>query len=159
MANELLIHYPTGATLYAMLFDSTGQVWNGSAFAAPGSASWTDYDIAMSEVATSTGLYRASMPAAAAGAYSFVVRKQAGANPAVGDITVGSGEIEWSGTAEVALSTLATAAALAVVDANVDAALADTNELQTDWTNGGRLDLILDTKAEAGDPMTIARRP
>jgi hypothetical protein len=48
---------------------------------------------------------------------------------------------------------------LAVVDANVDAALADTNELQTDWTNGGRLDLILDTKAEAGDPMTIARRP
>jgi thiosulfate/3-mercaptopyruvate sulfurtransferase len=33
MANELLIHYPTGATLYAMLFDATGQVLNGSAFA------------------------------------------------------------------------------------------------------------------------------
>ena len=35
MANELVINYPTGATLYAMLFDATGQIWNGSAFAAP----------------------------------------------------------------------------------------------------------------------------
>jgi len=100
MANELVIHYPTGATLYALLFDATGQVWNGSTFAAPGSASWTDYDIAMSEVATSTGIYRASMPAAAAGVYGWVVRKQAGANPAVGDITVGAGSIRWTGTAE-----------------------------------------------------------
>jgi hypothetical protein len=100
MANELLINYPTGATLYALLFDATGQVWNGSAFAAPGSAAWTDYDIAMTEVATATGLYRGSMPAAAAGSYSFVVRKQAGASPAVSDIAVGSGEIRWTGTAE-----------------------------------------------------------
>jgi hypothetical protein len=45
----------------------------------------------------------------------------------------------------------ATASALATVDANVgaikastDAILIDTNELQGDWTNGGRLDLILD---------------
>ncbi len=100
MANELVINYPTGATLYAMLFDATGQVWNGSTFAAPGSASWTDYDIAMTEAATATGIYRASMPAVAAGVYSFVVRKQAGASPAVGDITAGSGRIEWTGTAE-----------------------------------------------------------
>lgn len=39
---------------------------------------------------------------------------------------------------------LATAANLATVDSNVDAILVDTNELQTDWTNGGRLDLIVD---------------
>jgi hypothetical protein len=31
------------------------------------------------------------------------------------------------------------------VDTEVAAILADTNELQTDWTNGGRLDLILDS--------------
>jgi len=30
------------------------------------------------------------------------------------------------------------------IDGIVDAILLDTNELQTDWTNGGRLDLILD---------------
>lgn len=100
MSNELVIHYPTGATLYALLFDATGNVWNGSAFAAPGSASWTDYDIAMSEVATATGIYRGTMPAAAAGTYGWVVRKQAGGSPAVVDIAVGSGEIRWTGTAE-----------------------------------------------------------
>lgn len=100
MANELVIHYPTGATLYALLFDATGQIWNGAAFAVPGSASWTNYDIAMSEVATATGIYRASMPAAAAGIYGWVVRKQAGGSPAVSDIAVGSGEIRWTGIAE-----------------------------------------------------------
>ena len=103
MANELLIHYPIGATLYALLFDATGNVWNGSSFVAPASASWTDYDIAMSEAATATGIYRASMPAAAAGSYGWVVRKQAGAGPAVTDIAVGSGEIRWTGTAEEAV--------------------------------------------------------
>ena len=36
---------------------------------------------------------------------------------------------------------------IATVDANVDAVLADTNELQTDWADGGRLDLILDARA------------
>lgn len=33
------------------------------------------------------------------------------------------------------------------IDAEVGAILADTNELQTDWTNGGRLDLILDARS------------
>ena len=45
-------------------------------------------------------------------------------------------------------SGLATASALATVDDFLDteiaAILADTNELQTDWVNGGRLDLLLD---------------
>lgn len=34
--------------------------------------------------------------------------------------------------------------------------LADTDELQTDWVNGGRLDLLLDGAASAGDPWTTA---
>ena len=131
MANELLISYPTGATLYAQLFDATGQVWNGSAFAAPGSAAWTDYDIAMSEVATATGLYRASMPAAAAGVYGWTVRRQAGASPAVGDIAVGAGSIEWSGTAEVTLTSRATQASVDIVDANVDAIKLITDAIDT----------------------------
>jgi len=45
----------------------------------------------------------------------------------------------------------ATAAALDAVDNFLDteiaAILADTNELQTDWVDGGRLDLILDARA------------
>jgi hypothetical protein len=39
------------------------------------------------------------------------------------------------------------AAILAAVDTEVAAILADTNELQTDWVDGGRLDLILDARA------------
>ncbi|RWO29578.1 MAG: hypothetical protein EOS10_22295 [Mesorhizobium sp.] len=51
----------------------------------------------------------------------------------------------------IADAALATAANLATVagylDTEVAAILADTNELQTDWANGGRLDLILDARA------------
>jgi hypothetical protein len=46
---------------------------------------------------------------------------------------------------------LATAASLATVagylDTEIQAILDDTNELQSDWANGGRLDLILDARA------------
>ena len=48
------------------------------------------------------------------------------------------------------------AAILAAVDTEVAAILADTNELQTDWANGGRLDLLLDGAASAGDPWTTS---
>jgi hypothetical protein len=40
------------------------------------------------------------------------------------------------------------------LDTEIAAILADTNELQTDWANGGRLDLLLDGAASAGDPWT-----
>jgi len=42
------------------------------------------------------------------------------------------------------------------LEADLDAILADTNELQTDWHNGGRLDVILDGAASAGDPWITA---
>lgn len=42
------------------------------------------------------------------------------------------------------------------LDTEVAAILADTNELQTDWANGGRLDLLLDTASAAGDPWGVA---
>ena len=57
------------------------------------------------------------------------------------------------------IATLATGANLATVagylDTEIAAILADTNELQTDWTNGGRLDLILDSiQADTDDIQT-----
>ena len=36
---------------------------------------------------------------------------------------------------------------IAIIDGIVDAIVLDTNELQTDWANGGRLDLILDARS------------
>lgn len=41
------------------------------------------------------------------------------------------------------------------LDAEVAAILADTNELQTDWADGGRLDLILDARASQTSVNTI----
>jgi hypothetical protein len=75
------------------------------------------------------------------------------------------------------LTTLATAANLATVDTVVDGIqtdldnatdglgaiktetaliLADTNELQTDWVDGGRLDNLLDSASSAGDPWATS---
>jgi len=47
------------------------------------------------------------------------------------------------------------AAILAAVDTEVAAILADTNELQTDWVDGGRLDLILDARASQTSVNTV----
>ena len=40
---------------------------------------------------------------------------------------------------------------LTATQASIDGIEADTNELQTDWTNGGRLDLIIDELTSQGD--------
>ena len=44
---------------------------------------------------------------------------------------------------------------IATVDTNVDAILVDTNELQTDWADGGRLDSILDARASQTSVDTV----
>lgn len=43
----------------------------------------------------------------------------------------------------------------AQIGTDINAILADTNELQTDWVNGGRLDLILDARASQASVDTI----
>lgn len=49
------------------------------------------------------------------------------------------------------------AAILAAVDTEVAAILADTNELQTDWVNGGRLDLLVDGIKAKTDSLTFTQ--
>jgi hypothetical protein len=44
---------------------------------------------------------------------------------------------------------------VAAVKAETAAIVADTNELQTDWANGGRLDLILDARASQASVDTV----
>jgi hypothetical protein len=43
------------------------------------------------------------------------------------------------------------------IDGIVDAIVADTNELQTDWANGGRLDLLIDGIKAVTDLLTAAQ--
>lgn len=100
MAGELQATYATGSTLYAILRNTTGAVYNGSTFdATPTTGEWTGYDIALAEDG-STGLYRGAMPAVATGAYAFEVRLQAGGSPAATDRVVGQGRILWSGSVD-----------------------------------------------------------
>lgn len=57
------------------------------------------------------------------------------------------------------VSALATASALAAVaeylDTEIAVILANTNELQADWADGGRLDLILDARASQSSVDTV----
>lgn len=76
------------------------------------------------------------------------------------DVAAIAAQTDDIGVAGAGLTALASAANLATVagylDTEIAAILADTNELQTDWANGGRLDLLLDGAASAGDPWTTA---
>lgn len=138
--------------------------------AVPWNAAW-DAEV-QSEVADALGVYdpptKAELDAAVAN-----LALEATAQSILTDTAeigaAGAGLTEAGGTGDH-LTALATAAALATVDSNVDAILedtgttlpatlatiagyldteiaailADTNELQGDWANGGRLDLLLD---------------
>ena len=104
MVKEIQASYTTGATLYALLFNTSGQVrdvdtpeWETFV-----DASYGTYDIAMAEEGIASGIYTANMAASiSAGVYNIVVRKRVGGSPAVSDPVVGDGQIHWDGTNEV----------------------------------------------------------
>lgn len=86
----------SGQTLYFTVHDSSGNLWNGSAFEAFSSANWATYVIAFTEQGTS-GYYKGSFPAGiAAGKYTCVFYPTS----VYGDITVGNSSIYWNGTIE-----------------------------------------------------------
>jgi hypothetical protein len=148
MADTLQVqHTASGATLYALIRDADGAVWNGLAFEAYLTANLSNYDIALTEQGTASRYYTAAMPALAAGRYSVVVFVQAGGAPAETDTVAATGLGEWDGTRFTRLGApagVSVSADIAAMKAETAAIVADTNELQTDWANGGRLDLLVD---------------
>lgn len=100
MANELQAQATAGQTLYAVLLNSTGQIWNGTTFVTIAGANWTAYDIALTEA--TAGIYLGAMPAVGAGTYQFVVYVRAGGAPAITDTQADTGTIAWDGSAVVA---------------------------------------------------------
>lgn len=120
MAAELQADWVTGKTVYFLLRNSVGAIWNGATFVAYNSADYANYDIAASEQGTS-GFYVGDMPAAAAGAYSVIAKNQAGGSPAETDLSVADGNVLWNGTAVWApgvVSSLVTSA-LDSISANI----------------------------------------
>ena len=104
MANEILIDYGSGDTLYAVIRNKAGQVWepSGQVFEAWGASGHDadDYDISLTDKDGDryVGDFDSNI---SAGRYAVQVFLQAGANPADGDNLVGSGEIAWSGSGEI----------------------------------------------------------
>lgn len=90
-------HTSSGLTLYALFFDSDGNVWDGAAWGNYVGANIGDYDVALNEFGTAA-IYRVTIPSFAAGRYTFVIKDQAGVSPAQSDSNVGSGEFAWDGS-------------------------------------------------------------
>ena len=127
MAKELHAYTTTGWTLYVILINSTGQVYNGSTFVTIAPANWATYDIAMTEA--TAGIYQADMPGVAADTYSYAVYRRLGGAPAITDTLITSTSIEWNGTgvtAPVGTNILTPTEASIVLRCDVT----DTNMLQ-----------------------------
>ena len=109
MANEIRATYDIGETLYALVFNAAGEVWRNNApqqFLAYAPGAIGVYDIPLSEIATTSGQYRATWPDHAnmiGGIYSVVLFLQAGGGPdSVNDTRIGvTATMYWDGTAEI----------------------------------------------------------
>lgn len=91
----------SGATLYAIIRNSSGEVWNtnSEAFEAYNGSNLGDYDVPMTEQGSS-GYFAVDFPTAIteAAEYSVVSYQQAGGSPASTDKMRLSGTIPWNGT-------------------------------------------------------------
>lgn len=102
MAGELIAPIGiTGWTVYNMVFDYAGLVWNTAlaAFETYAAGSVTDYDVASTEQGAS-GIYIGDFPSAIVAAahgktYRVVSRRRAGGTPAESDSIIATGEIAW----------------------------------------------------------------
>lgn len=130
MANEIQIpHGITGQTVYAVIRNSVGAIWNGSAFVSYNAINWTTYKVALTEETTngSDGYYKGDFPSGivTAGIYNIEVRLQSGGSAAITDIVIGAGSIEWTGTSVVfTLGASDIRSAVGLASANLDTQLA-----------------------------------
>jgi hypothetical protein len=105
MAQELQTDYLTGKTVYFLVRNTVGQIWNGAAFENYTTANFANYFITATEQGTASGFYTATFPAAiAAGVYNIVSKQQVGGSPAETDISIGWGPEQWDGSHVLPLS-------------------------------------------------------
>jgi len=104
MANELKIAYESGLTLYAIIRNSSGQVWypTGQAFEDWGGGAGRDMsDYAISLTDKSGSFYIGDFDSnIGAGRYILQAFVQAGDTPSDDDNCIGSAEITWNGSSE-----------------------------------------------------------
>lgn len=103
MANEILFtSAASGLTMYVHLWNTNGQIYNGTSFETYLTANIGNYDIPCTELGTASKYYAANMPSVSAGQYQVWVRAQAGGSPAESDSTNNVPFwISWDGNAMV----------------------------------------------------------
>ncbi len=137
MANELQCDWTTGKTAYFLLRNAVGQIWNGATFVTYVTANLSTYAIAATEQGAASGYYLATMPTVAAGVYYPLAKNQTGGAPAESDLTVGSGEIQWGGSAVLPLNNVSLAASgldAVLIESGIVASAALTNDVGTQLT-------------------------
>lgn len=137
MAGELQAQFVTGSTVYGVLVDANGGIWNGSAFdSTPTSGEWATYAITMAE-GSGSGCYKGDLPAVAAGVYAYRVHKRVGGSAAATDPVVWAGDLNTNATPAAALTAYdpptqaELTAALAAADDATLAAIAALNNLSS----------------------------
>ena len=102
MSNELRGATSIGETCYALVFDKSGNLWNGSIFEVLAPADYDDYVNSLTEVG-STGIYLGDFPIAitSSGTYEYFVKRQQGASPAEDDPICNTGKVDWTGSSAI----------------------------------------------------------
>jgi hypothetical protein len=109
MAGEIQATYASGRTLYALIRNSVGQIWNGSGWEAYTTSHLSTYVQSMTEQGSASGYYVGTFPSTiAAGIYAIVVKQQLGGSAAETDPVAASGDLQWNGTYPLPLSDVAT---------------------------------------------------
>lgn len=94
MAGEIQLQYTTGHTLYALIRNSVGQIWNTStlAFEAYVTANLANYKVALTEQGSASGFYTGTFPSQISVGWYGIVVKSFNTTPAESDVTVGAGD-------------------------------------------------------------------
>ena len=113
MAGEIQVTADSGLTLYVLIRNRTGSIWDtvDTAFEAYATAQLANYVISLTEQGTASGYYTGTFPSdIPAGIYSVVAKEavSGSGNEAETDPTVGQGDLQWNGSVTLPLSDLAT---------------------------------------------------
>lgn len=105
MSNEIQISYEDGKNIYVLIRRaSDGYIWNPGTSAFEAVGTWNDARVGECDIpitAHNGELYMVDFPAAGADRYIVNIYVRPGANPAVSDELIGSGEIVWRETGEL----------------------------------------------------------
>lgn len=104
MAGEIQVSYVTTKTLYCLIRNRTGQIWNGTTFETYATANYATYVVSLVEQGTASAFYVGTFPASiAGGVYSLIACVQAAGSPVETDRCVGNETFQWNGSAAMPL--------------------------------------------------------